>query len=524
MRAGEGRVCLLSSRKATYVLLAVGAAVVLTLSFVPYTLTRVSDAGRRLVSSVVARPDGAGAQPQPAAPPTPRVPEFDVASWYMSHEEEPEKQGVLVETLDGRRLLASHNADTQFNPASLIKLATTLAALRRLGPDYRFETQVYATGEPDQGGRLQGRLHVATNDPLFGDVTAAAVARELRARGIRDATDGVTVSPGFSFNFSESPEESVARLKKALKAGAAGGPKEEDKEKERRERTEAEEKKRERSDKKEKGNEQKKPAGRAENANARPANRNANESARRGARKGETAGNGNAANAREESSSRGGQGQAQDESFISEPPPGEPLFVVESYPLREVLLYMNVHSSNFVAERVGALVGGPEGVRQFLVDEVKIPAAEVTLSTTSGLEINRMTPRGILAVLRALNEEAARRGLQLQDIMPIASDEGTLRQRFKGTPLESSAVGKTGTLVHDDGGMAGLAGVIYTQNAGPVLFAVLAQGSEVWENRQVTDQLLTEVITAYDTPQPIPSDAPRKILQHGRVTVKSSRQ
>ncbi|HEV2763416.1 MAG TPA: D-alanyl-D-alanine carboxypeptidase [Pyrinomonadaceae bacterium] len=500
----------MSSRKATYVLLAVGTVVVLTLSFVPYTLTKLSDAGRRLVSTVSARPEGAGAQPAPPAPP--RTPEFDVAAWYMSHEEEPEKQGVLVETLDGRRLLASHNADTQFNPASLVKLATTLAVLRKLGPDYRFETQVYVTGTPDPSGRLQGRLHVATNDPLFGDVTAAAVARELRARGIRDADEGVTVSPNFSFNFSESIEESVERLKKALKATAsANGSKGAKEEKAKQERSQAEEKKRERSDRKETG---KKPA----------ANSNSNKQARRGNRNDESARGEENRNARREGSGKNGEAGADGSEFVAEPPAEAPLFVVESYPLREVLLYMNVHSSNFVAERIGALVGGPEGVRQFLIDEVKIPAAEVTLSTASGLEINRMTPRGILAVLRALNEEVGRRGLQLQDIMPIASDEGTLRQRFKGSPLESSAVGKTGTLVHDDGGMAGLAGVIYTRNAGPILFAVLAQGSEVWQNRQVTDQLLTEVITLQDTPQPIPSDTPRKILQHDQVTVRSSSQ
>ncbi|HYP54009.1 MAG TPA: D-alanyl-D-alanine carboxypeptidase, partial [Pyrinomonadaceae bacterium] len=206
----------MNTRKAAYVLLAVGVVVILTLSFVPYSLVRLSEAGRAVVSSVVpsSAPSAAVTSPPPA--PRPAAPEFDVAAWYVAHDEEPEKNGVLIETLDGRRLLASHNADTQFNPASLIKLATSLVALRRLGANHRFETNVYATGAPDASGTVRGKLHVATTDPLFGDVAAAAVARELRARGIKSVTEGVTVSPGFSFNFSESPDESVERLLKAL--------------------------------------------------------------------------------------------------------------------------------------------------------------------------------------------------------------------------------------------------------------------------------------------------------------------
>src|SRR3712207_802206 len=64
--------------------------------------------------------------------------------------------------------------------------------------------------------------------------------------------------------------------------------------------------------------------------------------------------------------------------------------------------------------------------------------------------------------------------------MPVASDDyGTLRRRLVGTPLESAVVGKTGTLVHDDGGMASLGGVVYTQRAGKVCFVMLSQGSGV---------------------------------------------
>lgn len=200
---------------------------------------------------------------------------------------------------------------------------------------------------------------------------------------------------------------------------------------------------------------------------------------------------------------------------VAEAPAGEPAFAVLSYPLSDILLYMNAHSSNFVAERLGALVGGPEGVRQFLIDEVKLPPEQVTLATTSGLEINRMTPRGLVAVIRALDDEARRQGLELVDIMAVASgDYGTLRRRMVGTPLEGAVVAKTGTLVHDDGGMASLGGVVYTQKYGKVYFVVLNQGSGVAESRQLTDQLLAEITLSQDIPAPIPKpEKPRHQLE-----------
>src|SRR2546430_11987468 len=65
-------------------------------------------------------------------------------------------QGVLAETLDGASI-AAQSIDDRFNPASSIKLATALAALKAFGPDYRFPTSIWATGKVDPAtGNLQG--------------------------------------------------------------------------------------------------------------------------------------------------------------------------------------------------------------------------------------------------------------------------------------------------------------------------------------------------------------------------------
>src|ERR1044072_5444401 len=54
-------------------------------------------------------------------------------------------QGVLIETLDGK-VVSAQNENEQFNPASTLKLATSLVALRTLGPEHRFSTGVWTDG------------------------------------------------------------------------------------------------------------------------------------------------------------------------------------------------------------------------------------------------------------------------------------------------------------------------------------------------------------------------------------------
>jgi serine-type D-Ala-D-Ala carboxypeptidase/endopeptidase (penicillin-binding protein 4) len=410
-------------------MLAIGFAIAIALTFTPYALiTRA----RKAVVAYIDIPDSPALKELAAATPTP-TPPFDVVRWYTDRGDDPARHGIFVQSFDGKATFAELNADVGFNPASLVKLSTTVTVLRRLGKDYRFETKVFIDGTVDRAGALHGRLIVAGSDPTFGDFHATLIAKKLAERGIKKVNEEITATPDFVFNFSGKPDESATRLAKVLKFT----PK---------------------------------------------------------------------------------------TVSVEGAPSGEPAFVVESFPLSDILLYMNAHSSNFVAERLGALVGGPEGVRAFLVNEIGLPAEQVTLSTTSGLEVNRITPRGLVAIIRALDQEASRQGLKLTDIMAVASDDyGTLRRRLVGTPLEGAVVAKTGTLVHDDGGMASLGGIVYTHKYGKVCFVMLNQGSSVAESRQSTDQLLAEIIFSQDSPAPIQMpDKPRHQLGSDSLVVKEA--
>jgi D-alanyl-D-alanine carboxypeptidase/D-alanyl-D-alanine-endopeptidase (penicillin-binding protein 4) len=76
--------------------------------------------------------------------------------------------GVLVVDGQSGKTLYRYNAGQRFTPASSIKLYYGAAALAALGPDFRFETPVYARGRVSDG-RLGGDLIlVAQGDPTLG--------------------------------------------------------------------------------------------------------------------------------------------------------------------------------------------------------------------------------------------------------------------------------------------------------------------------------------------------------------------
>ncbi|HBB35953.1 MAG TPA: hypothetical protein DC064_30295 [Cyanobacteria bacterium UBA9273] len=82
-------------------------------------------------------------------------------------------QGIWMQS--DMAVLADHQGTVPLPAASLTKIATTLAALNKWGPDHLFETLVSATG-PIENGVLKGDLVISgSGDPLFVWEEAIAV-------------------------------------------------------------------------------------------------------------------------------------------------------------------------------------------------------------------------------------------------------------------------------------------------------------------------------------------------------------
>src|SRR4029450_861756 len=152
------------------------------------------------------------AQPSPVAPPSPVPTPSPSATPPAAHPQAPQEdenliyglQGVLIETLDGKAV-ASQSIDQTFNPASALKLATALVALRTFGPQHRFNTGIWTNGTLDKAtGTINGNIYISGRDPSFHDEHAVMIARQLNTLGIKTVTGDLIVAPGFTMNFNWS--------------------------------------------------------------------------------------------------------------------------------------------------------------------------------------------------------------------------------------------------------------------------------------------------------------------------------
>jgi len=90
----------------------------------------------------------------------------------------------FVQRVDAEAPLLRHNATAPMNPASVMKLVTTYAALELLGPAHVWKTQVFADAPP-RAGVLAGNLYLrGDGDPLLTEERLWLLLRQLRARGV----------------------------------------------------------------------------------------------------------------------------------------------------------------------------------------------------------------------------------------------------------------------------------------------------------------------------------------------------
>jgi len=104
---------------------------------------------------------------------------------------------VLVVNVQGKEApRVSHRADVPMNPASVMKLVTTAAALDLLGPAYNWTTSVYADG-PIRDGRLEGNLYIkGRGDPTMVSERLWQLMRRVRGLGITRINGDIVLDRG----------------------------------------------------------------------------------------------------------------------------------------------------------------------------------------------------------------------------------------------------------------------------------------------------------------------------------------
>lgn len=105
--------------------------------------------------------------------------------------------GIYVHDLHNDRTILSAGADLALNPASVIKLVTTFAALELLGPAYTWKTEAYLDGTLADG-RLEGNLLLkGYGDPKLTFEHFWLFLRELRSRGLREIDGDLLLDRSF---------------------------------------------------------------------------------------------------------------------------------------------------------------------------------------------------------------------------------------------------------------------------------------------------------------------------------------
>lgn len=99
--------------------------------------------------------------------------------------------GIAVMDLESGDIIYQHNSQSKFIPASNAKLFTTAAALEQLGPNYSYQTEIFALGEIDSFGVLHGDLIIkGSGDPTISELALLEEwADSLKSQGIT-AVDG----------------------------------------------------------------------------------------------------------------------------------------------------------------------------------------------------------------------------------------------------------------------------------------------------------------------------------------------
>src|SRR3989338_567089 len=105
--------------------------------------------------------------------------------------------GIQVTSLKSDEKIFDHHPTDLLKPASNIKLVTTLAALKYLGPEYRFKTKLYREGVI-KNGVLHGNLYVkGFGDPLLVSEQLWVLVNDLKRVGFQEIHGDLILDDSF---------------------------------------------------------------------------------------------------------------------------------------------------------------------------------------------------------------------------------------------------------------------------------------------------------------------------------------
>lgn len=275
-------------------------------------------------------------------------------------------QGIWIQASGSA--IAQHQGQVPMPAASLTKIATTLAAIKRWPLDHQFDTLVGISGHLENGV-VNGDLVVqGSGDPLFVWEEGIALANQLQALGIQRVTGDLVITGPFTMNFQENPNGSANALKQVMTTATWTGE-------------------------------------------TWAAYRNLEA---------------NTAQPRLQI-----EGTLRRVPTTAVDPDTQWIVRHRSLPLVAILKAMNIYSNNVMSELVANLAGGARVVAETAALMADLPPGELSLVNGSGLGMdNKMSARAAVAMTVALHQELGQQGYSIADVLPVSGEDvGTLIDR-----------------------------------------------------------------------------------------------
>jgi len=225
------------------------------------------------------------------------------------------------------------------------------------------------------------------------------------------------------------------------------------------------------------------------------------------------------------------------------PPDAKLVHVAESESLGEIVRRLNKTSNNFVAEQLlktlgaetrgvpGSWAGGIDAAEEFLA-EVGLPRGSFVMKNGSGLnDANRFSARQTVTLLRAMWQRFPV-AAEFLSSLPVAGRDGTIRWRMDGTEAVGRLRAKTGTLEN----VTSLSGYVETADRQLLAFSIIVNDFDGRALRaaRVVDALAAALAAqgggakrlgeAVALVEPIPAVAAGPSLQDQRAAVQTWRE
>jgi serine-type D-Ala-D-Ala carboxypeptidase/endopeptidase (penicillin-binding protein 4) len=154
--------------------------------------------------------------------------------------------------------------------------------------------------------------------------------------------------------------------------------------------------------------------------------------------------------------------------------------------LKDWLDRVNRESNNSSADALLRHIGGQTAVQQALAPLGVSPDSYWQVDGSGLSRQNRVQPAALVTLLRAMytHENAA----LFYYSMPLGGVNGTLRNRFRGTPLAAQVRAKTGTL----NGVRALSGYVSNADYGMMVFSITI--NQPGQNGQVMLQAIDQMV------------------------------